>query len=717
MLLLILAYLGGVLTIVSPCILPVLPFVFARADRPFLRNGLPLLVGMAVTFAAVATLAAVGGGWIAQANQAGRWIAIALVGVFGLTLLFPRLAEHLTRPLVELGNRLSGVASNAEQDGRGSIGPSLLLGVATGLLWAPCAGPILGLVLTGAALRGASVGTTLLLVAYAAGAATSLAAALLIGGKLFAAMKRSLGAGEWVRRGLGVAMLAGVGAIALGLDTGVLTQVSTIATGGLEQSLVDRFAPRGNAMHGNAPADANGPAMMAANGNANGGDAAGGGGPSMMAAGDAMRAAANHGDAGNGNAMMAAGDAMRAAANHGDAGNGNAMMAAGDAMRAAANHGDAGNGNAMMAAGDAMRAAANGASPSADNGNAMMSAATQSARQNAAMLRVSTPALPVEGDAPSLAGATEWLNSPPLTNASLRGKVVLVDFWTYSCINCLRTLPYVKAWARKYRNDGLVVIGVHAPEFAFERDIGNVKKATHDLGVTYPVAIDNGYSIWRAFNNEYWPAHYFIDAQGRVRYHHFGEGDYVQSERAIQQLLVEAGHPDAAQVPLGIDGPAASGAQAAADNADMRSPETYVGYARAENFSSPGGQLHDREHDYASPAQPGLDDWGLAGAWTVAEQQATLAKPGGRIVYRFHARDLHLVLGPGKNGAPVRFRVTIDGTAPGASHGADVNADGVGTVTGQRLYQLIRQSGPIVDHTFSIEFLDPGVQAFAFTFG
>ncbi|MGN4067210.1 cytochrome c biogenesis protein DipZ [Burkholderia gladioli] len=675
MLLLVLAYLGGVLTIVSPCILPVLPFVFARADRPFLRNGLPLLVGMAVTFAAVATLAAVGGGWIAQANQAGRWIAIALVGVFGLTLLFPRLAEHLTRPLVELGNRLSGVASNAEQDGRGSIGPSLLLGVATGLLWAPCAGPILGLVLTGAALRGASVGTTLLLVAYAAGAATSLAAALLIGGKLFTAMKRSLGAGEWVRRGLGVAMLAGVGAIALGLDTGVLTQVSTIATGGLEQSLVDRFAPRGNAMRGNAPADANGPAMMAANGNANGGDAAGGSGPSMMAAGDAMRADTNHGDAGNGNAMMAAGDAMRAAAN--------------------------------------------GASPSADNGNgnAMMSAATQSARRNAAMLRVSAPALPVEGDAPSLAGATEWLNSPPLTNASLRGKVVLVDFWTYSCINCLRILPYVKAWARKYRNDGLVVIGVHAPEFAFERDIGNVKKATHDLGVTYPVAIDNGYSIWRAFNNEYWPAHYFIDAQGRVRYHHFGEGDYVQSERAIQQLLVEAGHPDAAQVPLGIDGPAASGAQAAADNADMRSPETYVGYARAENFSSPGGQLHDREHDYAAPAQPGLDDWGLAGAWNVAEQQATLAKPGGRIVYRFHARDLHLVLGPGKNGAPVRFRVTIDGTAPGASHGADVNADGVGTVTGQRLYQLIRQSGPIVDHTFSIEFLDPGVQAFAFTFG
>ncbi|TKC85975.1 cytochrome c biogenesis protein DipZ [Trinickia terrae] len=646
MLLLILAYLGGVLTIVSPCILPVLPFVFARADRPFVRNGLPLLAGMAVTFAAVATLAAVGGGWIAQANQAGRWIAIALVGVFGLTLLFPSLAERLTRPLVALGNRLSGVASSAENGGRGSIGPSLLLGVATGLLWAPCAGPILGLVLTGAALRGASVGTTLLLAAYAAGAATSLAAALLIGGKVFAAMKRSLGAGEWVRRGLGVAMLGGVGAIALGLDTGVLTQVSTIATGGLEQSLVDRLAPRGNAMRG-APADANSPAMTAANDAA---AAASGNGPSMMAAGDAMRAAASGA----------------------------------------------------------------GANPADANGPSMTAAA---ARQNAAMLHVSAPALPVEGEAPSLAGATEWLNSPPLTNASLRGKVVLVDFWTYSCVNCLRTLPYVKAWARKYQNDGLVVIGVHAPEFAFERDIGNVKKATHDLGVTYPVAIDNGYSIWRAFNNEYWPAHYFIDAQGQVRYHHFGEGDYVQSERAIQQLLVEAGHPDAAQVPIGIDGPVASGAQAAADDADMRSPETYVGYARAEHFASPGGQLHDRERNYAAPAQPGLDDWGLAGTWTVGDEQATLAKPGGRIVYRFHARDLNLVLGPGKNGAPVRFRVTIDGTAPGASHGADVNADGIGTVTGQQLYQLIRQSGPIADHTFSIEFLDPGAQAFAFTFG
>ncbi|WP_321959417.1 cytochrome c biogenesis protein DipZ [Burkholderia cenocepacia] len=621
MLLIVLAYLGGVLTILSPCILPVLPFVFARADQPFVRTGLPLLAGMALTFAVVATLAAVGGGWVAQANQAGRWIAIVLLAVFGLTLLMPRFAEHLTRPLVAAGNRLTGFA---QRDGR-AAGPasSLLLGVATGLLWAPCAGPILGLVLTGAALRGASVGTTLLLVAYAAGAATSLGVALVIGGKVFAAMKRSLGAGEWIRRGIGAALLAGVGAIALGLDTGALAQLSTVTTGGLETKLVDRLGGRSNG--------AAAPAAMAATGAAD--DAAGG-----------------------------------------------AMMAA------AADGAQAGEG--AMAGGAMMRAV--GATPSA---------------------------LPVEGTLPSLDGAVQWLNSPPLTAAGLRGKVVLVDFWTYSCINCLRTLPYTTAWARKYAPYGLVVIGVHAPEFAFERDIGNVKKAVHDLGIDYPVAIDNGYSIWRAFNNEYWPAHYFIDAQGRVRHHHFGEGEYVQSERAIQSLLAEAGHPDALNVPLGLAGAPAKGALAAADSADVRSPETYVGYARAESFASPGGVVRDAAHRYDVPAQPDLNGWGLAGTWSVGAERAALAAPDGRIVYRFHARDLHLVLGPGANGRPVRFRVTLDGTAPGAAHGADVDAQGYGTVTGQRLYQLVRQPGAIADRTFAIEFLDPGVDAYAFTFG
>ncbi|WP_143282589.1 thioredoxin family protein, partial [Burkholderia cenocepacia] len=313
--------------------------------------------------------------------------------------------------------------------------------------------------------------------------------------------------------------------------------------------------------------------------------------------------------------------------------------------------------------------------------------------------------------------AVQWLNSPPLTAAGLRGKVVLIDFWTYSCINCLRTLPYTTAWARKYAPYGLVVIGVHAPEFAFERDIGNVKKAVHDLGIDYPVAIDNGYAIWRAFNNEYWPAHYFIDAQGRIRHHHFGEGEYAQSERAIQSLLAEAGHPDALNVPLGLAGAPAKGALAAADSADVRSPETYVGYARAESFASPGGVVRDAAHRYDAPGSPDLNGWGLAGTWNVGAERASLAAPDGRIIYRFHARDLHLVLGPGANGRPVRFRVTLDGAAPGAAHGADVDAQGYGTVTDQRLYQLVRQPGAIADRTFAIEFLDPGVDAYAFTFG
>jgi thiol-disulfide isomerase/thioredoxin len=294
---------------------------------------------------------------------------------------------------------------------------------------------------------------------------------------------------------------------------------------------------------------------------------------------------------------------------------------------------------------------------------------------------------------------------------------VLIDFWTYSCINCLRSLPYVKAWAQKYKDQGLVVIGVHAPEFAFERNIDNVKKATHDLGVDYPVAIDNNYAIWRALNNQYWPAHYFVDAKGQIRYHHFGEGDYAESEKVIQQLLAEAGHANASNIAIGIASTGAQGVQAAADNADMQSPETYVGYQRAENFASPGGEVEDKAHTYAAPSQPAVNDWGLAGSWNVGAEQATLVAASGRIVYRFHARDLHLVLGPGKDGKPVRFRVSVDGAAPRASHGTDVAADGSGIVTGQRLYQLVRQTGQVEDHTFSIEFLDPGVQAFAFTFG
>jgi thiol-disulfide isomerase/thioredoxin len=331
-----------------------------------------------------------------------------------------------------------------------------------------------------------------------------------------------------------------------------------------------------------------------------------------------------------------------------------------------------------------------------------------------ASARAEAESLPVEGTMPPLTGAVDWLNSPPLTREELKGKVVLVDFWTYSCINCLRTIPYVRAWAEKYKDQGLVVIGVHTPEFAFEKDIGNVKKAVADLKIDYPVAIDNDYAIWRAFRNQYWPAHYFIDAEGRIRHHHFGEGDYAGSERIIQQLLAEAGRTDAASA--GMVAVNATGAEAAAALDQVKSPETYLGYARAANFISPGGAVEDAPHLYAA-AEPHLNQWALAGEWTVSPEDARLDKAGGSIVYRFHARDLHLVLGPSADGRPVKFRVTLDGKQPGEDRGSDIDANGDGAVTAQRLYQLVRQKGPIAERTFEIEFLDQGVQAYAFTFG
>ncbi len=576
MILFLLSYLAGVLTIVSPCILPVLPFVFARADRPFVRNGLPLLVGMAVTFAGVASLAALGGGWAVRANEVGRCIALAVMAALGLSLLIPAVGDRLMRPFVAAGSWLTDRVQRGSDD-RGEVRSSLLLGVATGLLWAPCAGPILGLILTGAALQGAGVGSTVLLLAYAAGAATSLALALLVGGRVFKAMKGALGVGEWVRRGLGVLVLVGVAAIALGLDTGLLTRISAAGTGRLEQALlttVGRGVPTNT-----APADLNN--------------------------------------------------------------------------------------------------------------------------------------LPVEGVMPPLSGATTWINSPPLTREQLRGKVVVVDFWTYSCINCLRALPYVRAWAEKYKDQGLVVIGVHTPEFAFEKSEANVREAVARLGVAYPVAMDNDFAVWRAFKNQYWPAHYFIDAQGRIRHHHFGEGDYDGSERVIQQLLKEAGAADVASDLVQVQ---AQGAEAAADMAQLASPETYVGYARAENFRSPGGFARDAVKTYG-PAALQLNDWSLAGSWRVTREHAALTAPGGRLAFRFKARDLHLVMGPGEGAAGLRFRVRIDGAPPGPDAGSDIDAQGQGRVDRQRLYQLIRQAGPVREHTFEIEFLDPGVQVFAFTFG
>ncbi|PRC92042.1 cytochrome c biogenesis protein DipZ [Solimicrobium silvestre] len=605
MILVLLVFLGGVLTILSPCILPVLPFVFSRAEQPFLKSGLPMLVGMAISFTAIATLAAVGGAWAVHINQYGRIFSLILLTLFALTLLSKRLADWVSQPFVAAGNRL--LQPSTPSASSGGLVRSLVLGVATGLLWAPCAGPILGLVLTGAAISGPNTQTTLLLFAYAAGAATSLALAILVGGRVFFALKKSLGAGEWIRRGLGIAVLGAVTAILFGWDNSILTSLSTASTNSLEQSLV-------NSIHQNTPAP-------------------------------------------EADTSMAMGGAMTGA------------MAANNSM--------------------------------------MMSNQAKS------------PKLPIEGNLPQLNGATSWLNSAPLTPEALHGKVVLVDFWTYSCINCLRSLPYVKSWYDKYKDHGLVVIGVHAPEFAFEKDADNVQHAVRDLGVQYPVALDNNYAIWQGFDNQYWPAHYFVDAQGQIRGHHFGEGNYTESEQTIRQLLTEAGYTDLP--PLTASTPAtdsqATGVQAASDEQHIQSPETYIGYSRAKNFISPDGIKQDSPQSYTLPSELKLNQWGLSGNWTVGQEQAVLNQASGKIAFRFLARDLHLVVGPGKNGKQVRFRVLLDRAAPAMNHGTDIDADGNGTIHEQRLYQLIRQSKLVGEHTFSIEFLDKDAQAFSFTFG
>ena len=576
MLIYLLAFVGGVLTILSPCILPVLPFVFSRADQPFRRSGLPLLTGMALTFALVATAAAFGGHWVVRLNQGGRYVAIAIFLVLGLTLLFPSLAEALTRPLVRAGAKIQGGPSSEI-----SVGKSFVLGISTGLLWAPCAGPILGLILTGAAIQGPGVRSSFLLLSYALGAATSLGIALLAGKKVFSAMKRSLSFDVWIRRVLGVAVIVGVVAIALGWDTNLLTKFSFVNTAKAEEHLVSALGAHKPAL---VPVSAAEPVLVLAD----------------------------------------------------------------------------------------------------------------------------------EGPMPELSGAVGWLNSPPLTTKSLRGKVVVIDFWTYSCINCLRALPYVEGWAAKYKDAGLVVIGVHTPEFAFEKERSNVEKAVRDLHITYPVAIDSDYKIWEAFNNQYWPAHYFIDGKGRIRAHHFGEGNYAESERVIQELLKENGAPALAEGLLNVTG---TGAEAPSDSKNVGSPETYVGYKRAGNFASAEPIAKDSRKTYSPQPRLSLNQWALGGSWKVGDESAVLESVPGKIVFRFHARDLHLVLGPTKNGKPIRFTVKLDGTAPGDDHGADTDAAGAGTVQGNRLYQLVRQKGAVEDRTFEIDFLDPGVQAFAFTFG
>ena len=426
--------------------------------------------------------------------------------------------------------------------------------------------------LAGAALNGANLYSALLLLVFAAGASTSLALALLAGGKTLKVMKRGLGAEKWVRQLLGIAVVAGVIAIVFGWDTRVLSKVTLLNTTGTEEKLIEKLSIK----------------------------------PSTA---------------------------------------------------------------------------------TSENGTAALA---------------------------SLKGATLWLNSPPLDVGTLRGKVVLVDFWTYSCINCLRTLPYLNAWDKKYRSEGLVIIGVHSPEFAFEKEKHNVEVAIHDLGVTYPVTMDNEYAIWNAFNNNVWPAHYLIDATGRIRDKHFGEGAYEDTERKIQTLLKEAhnGAPVTGDSLVHVRG---TGATAAASGKYL-SPETYIGYARQENLVSPETVMHDVAAQYTAPVSFEPDQWALSGRWMVTEEAALLQAVGGSITYRFQGRDLHLVLGAG-NGKPVRFRVTLDGVAPGADHGSDIDKDGNGVIRGQRLYQLIRLRGRIGLHIFRIEFFDAGAEAFAFTFG
>jgi cytochrome c biogenesis protein CcdA/thiol-disulfide isomerase/thioredoxin len=585
---LLIAYLAGVLTILSPCVLPVLPFVFARAGHPFRSHGLPMLAGMGVAFCAAGVLAGVGGGSAIAIHQTGREVALGFMGLFGITLLFPALAERLTRPLVVLGDRLARGPAAASRP-RGRLLSAIVVGLSTGLLWTPCAGPVLGIIFSAAALSGAGVDTAVLLAAYAAGACTSLAAALVLGGRLLPTLKRWLPAAHRLRRGAGAAVMASVAALALGVDAQYLSRIAGDVTPKVEQSLLDFLGLE-------PPAS----------------------GPVASAPG---------------------------------------------------------------------------------------------ARE--ALRRVTT-ALPPSGPIRSLSAATEWINSPPLTPEALRGKVVLVNFWTYSCINCLRALPYVKAWAGKYRDAGLVVIGVHSPEFAFEKLPANVRRAVMNLRIEHPVALDNDFAIWRTFGNRYWPAFYVVDAQGRVRHQQFGEGRYEHAERILQQLLGEAAR---AEVSAGTVSPVGQGVEAAPGTRPPRSEETYLGHERASGLVSRVRPLPGRVQTYRGADSLRMDEWTLDGEWRIEADRVVLAQPTGRIAYRFHARDLHLVLGPGPDGKPVRFRVLVDGKPPMTDRGSDVDAQGNGTIDAHRLYQLVRQSGGDREALFEIEFLDGGAQAYAFTFG
>jgi cytochrome c biogenesis protein CcdA/thiol-disulfide isomerase/thioredoxin len=559
-LLLALTYLAGVLTILSPCILPVLPFVFSRAQKSFIKSGVPLLLGMCVTFSLLSAAALISGEWIGRASEVGRTVAMILMAAFGLSLLFPEISEKLFQPLTRVGSRLG---QGASADG---IWGSFVIGVSTGLLWAPCAGPILGLVLTGAATQGQLSRSVGLLLAYSLGAATSLALALVAGNRFLGALKKSLGADRVIKRFLGAAVLLGVAMIALNLDRTILTRLSKLETGSLESRLL-KWA----------------------------------------------------------------------------------------------------------------------------------------GLEQGAAEKIDTPL-------PDLSTLTSWINSKPLLSSDLAGKVVLLDIWTYSCINCLRTLPYVKAWDEKYRSSGLVVIGVHTPEFGFERGLENVTKAVQELGIQYPVVLDNDFRVWKALDNHYWPAHFFFDRRGFLRHRHFGEGEYDQSEQTIRELLQENSNLVLDQETVRV---AVKGVQAPAMN-DVESPETYIGYGRAKGLVATPEVSRDEIESYHSDSKLELNQWSIVGKWRIERERAVSSSKRAMIRFRFKARDLHLVLGGG--GRSIRYKVKLDGQSPGADHGVDIDAEGHGVIKEHRLYQLIRQQGS-AERLFEIEFEEGDVEAYAFTFG
>ena len=554
--LVILCYFAGALTILSPCILPVLPFVFASAQKSFVRGSLPLLLGMSLTFSLFSALALVGGEWVVQANQYGRYLALAFLSLFALSLLWPELSAKIFAPAVALGSKWSTPHHGGESRFTSSFG----MGMSTGLLWAPCAGPILGLVLTGAAAQKNLATSIFLLLSYSLGASSSLGLALVSGQRFLRPMKKALGVDQVIKKILGLLVLAGVLIILLGWDKKILEPLSKIETAGLETKLLAVFQQTPKA----------------------------------------------------------------------------------------------------------------------------------------------PPLASVQRPAPELVSGLPWLNSQALTMSELKGKVVLIDFWTYSCINCLRTLPYVKAWSEKYKDQGLVVIGVHTPEFGFEKIQANVQKAVQDLGIQYPVVLDNDYQIWNSYKNQYWPAHYFIDRDGHLRFQHFGEGHYEESEAWIQGLLKNE-QPTMTDTPKASRGPEITS-------------ETYLGLGKTQTLVTNPKPREDKPVNYQPAGSIGLNHWSVQGPWTLSDTEIHSGGAASKLLIHFKAREVNLVMG---SRDPVKYQVWLDGKPLQEHQGQDSDVHGQGQVRDHRLYNLFLLSpgAQAEEHTLEIQFLGPHVDAFSWTFG